>query len=104
MEGRWMPRGGRGGQETSGPNMKQRFHRSLLVALSTVPFAFLAADETAAPAAALPEKNIGEKIPGFRLQGLDGKEWALEDQQGPKAIVLVMLSTGCPMSNAYLET
>ncbi len=45
---------------------------------------------------------VGQKIPDLLLRDLDGKDWSLHAQEGKKAIVVAMLSTGCPMANAYL--
>jgi peroxiredoxin len=45
----------------------------------------------------------GETVPDLRLKDLEGREWSLRAQAGKKAIVFAMLSTGCPLSNSYLE-
>jgi peroxiredoxin len=73
----------------------------LLFAFAAAPCA-LSGAETGGPEAVPAAKNVGEKIPAFKLPGLDGKEWSLEDQKSPRAIVVLMVSTGCPMSNSYL--
>jgi peroxiredoxin len=46
---------------------------------------------------------IGQKIGDFTLQNLDGNPWSLHAQVGNKAIVLVFVSSECPMSNDYLR-
>jgi len=44
-----------------------------------------------------------KKIEGFSLKDYDGKEHALADYKDSKAIVLIFVSTQCPVSNAYNE-
>ncbi len=66
-----------------------------IISILTLPASAPTAEE---PAADL----LGQKIPDLILTDLDGKEWSLHAQAGKKAIVIAMLSTGCPMANAYL--
>lgn len=44
-----------------------------------------------------------KKIEGFTLKDYDGKDHALADYKDSKAIVLIFVSTQCPVSNAYNE-
>src|SRR6516162_2006189 len=47
--------------------------------------------------------NLGaSNIANFTLVDLSGKPWSLYDQSDQKAIVLVFVSSECPMSNGYL--
>jgi peroxiredoxin len=46
---------------------------------------------------------IDQKILDFTLKTLDGNPWSLHGQKDKKAIVLVFLSTECPMSNDYVR-
>ncbi len=46
--------------------------------------------------------QIGKKVPRFTLPDPAGKDWSLSDLKGKKAVVVVFLSSECPMSNAYI--
>jgi peroxiredoxin len=45
----------------------------------------------------------GDKVENFTLNDYNGKPHSLTDYQNSKAIVLIFLSTKCPVSNAYVE-
>ncbi|MGH1362954.1 MAG: redoxin domain-containing protein [Calditrichia bacterium] len=47
--------------------------------------------------------EIGSKATGFMLPGSDGKSHSLSDYSDKNAVVLIFLSTRCPVSNAYNE-
>ena len=42
-----------------------------------------------------------EKIENFTLNNYDGNKYSLSDFKDSKAIVLIFISTQCPVSNAY---
>ncbi len=50
------------------------------------------------------DRSVGLKVDDFRLADPQGKEWSLHRQAGKKAVVIVFVSSECPMSNAYLKT
>jgi len=43
----------------------------------------------------------GEKVKNFSLKDYNGKEYSLENFKDSEAIVLIFVSTRCPVSNAY---
>jgi peroxiredoxin len=45
--------------------------------------------------------TIGEKLAPFALKNYDGKNVDLKSYQGNKAVVLMFISTQCPVSNGY---
>jgi peroxiredoxin len=46
---------------------------------------------------------IGDKLTPFALENYDGKAVSLSSYDGKKAVLLVFVSTRCPVSNAYNE-
>ncbi len=46
---------------------------------------------------------IGSTVADFKLPDADGKEHALSSLKGKHGVVLIFVSTGCPVSNAYNE-
>ncbi len=45
--------------------------------------------------------QIPRKYSDFTLKGIDGKEYSLSDFKNSKAIVIIFISTQCPVSNDY---
>jgi len=45
--------------------------------------------------------RIGQKAPGFKLPGVDGKEYSLEDFADAKVLVLIFTCNHCPTAQAY---
>lgn len=45
--------------------------------------------------------QIPTKYENFTLQGIDGKNYSLSDFKNYKAIVIIFISTQCPVSNDY---
>lgn len=45
--------------------------------------------------------QIPEKFEDFTLKGIDGKNYSLSDFKNSKAIVIIFISTQCPVSNDY---
>ncbi len=45
--------------------------------------------------------QIPEKFQNFTLKGIDGKYYSLSDFKNSKAIVIIFISTQCPVSNDY---
>jgi peroxiredoxin len=50
-----------------------------------------------------PGKTIGKRVSNFRLSDAEGRMRRLGDFGDRKAVVLVFLSTGCPVANSYSE-
>jgi peroxiredoxin len=46
---------------------------------------------------------VGQSVPDFKLSAHDGSEHALAQYKSSKAVVLIFVSTRCPVSNAYNE-
>jgi peroxiredoxin len=46
---------------------------------------------------------VGQAVPGFTLTAHDGSQHALSQYKSSKAVVLIFVSTRCPVSNAYNE-
>ncbi len=44
---------------------------------------------------------IGEKVNDFKLPDVEGKEHTLANLRGKRGTVLIFVSVGCPVSNAY---
>lgn len=72
--------------------MKRIFSLLLIVAVGLLPFAAFAGSAV-----------IDKPAPLFKLKGIDGKEHNLESFKGKKAVVVMFISTRCPVSNAYNE-
>jgi len=72
--------------------MKRMIHLLVVATMSFLPFVAWA-DAT----------EIDQAAPPFKLKGLDGKEYNLENFKGKKAVVIMFISTRCPYSNAYNE-
>src|SRR5262245_14302124 len=49
-----------------------------------------------------PGTSTTKKVPNFTAAGLSGQPWSLYNQHDKKAIVIVFVSSECPMSNSYL--
>ncbi|MSS71747.1 MAG: thioredoxin family protein [Candidatus Latescibacteria bacterium] len=47
--------------------------------------------------------ELGKKVEKFKLKDYNGKDHALSDYKGKKAVVLMFIATRCPVSNAYNE-
>jgi peroxiredoxin len=62
--------------------------------------AALVASTLAVPAGAAP-MALGDKLTPFTLKDQTGKNLNLASLQGKKAVVLIFVSTECPVSNAY---
>lgn len=45
--------------------------------------------------------QVPNKFENFTLKGIDGKEYSLSDFKNSKAIVIIFISTQCPVSNDY---
>lgn len=45
--------------------------------------------------------KIGERVKDFKLKDYTGKEHALYEWKGNKAVVVMFIATQCPVSNAY---
>lgn len=55
-----------------------------------------------AAGAAEDKLEIGQKVPGFELPGVDGKTYKLADLlKGHKAVVVIWIATRCPVSRDY---
>src|SRR5687767_10537267 len=46
---------------------------------------------------------VGAAAPDFTLPGVDGRDWALKDFAGAKALVVVFTCNHCPTAQAYEE-
>jgi len=81
--------------------MHPRRKRLSLIALAAFAGCLIAAapPAPAAPAGAL----IGQKIADFELKDFTGKPRSLAGDMGSKGVVLIFVSTRCPVSNAYNE-
>ena len=64
--------------------------------------ALLVVTVVAAAQQASEKSGIGQKIDNVKLTGLDGKNFALYDLKDKKAMVVLMLTFECPVSNSYL--
>ncbi len=51
---------------------------------------------------ALATGAVGEKAPGFKLKGIDGKTYALDDFKG-KTVVLEWVNPKCPFSDRHAQ-
>lgn len=76
--------------------MSKYFSQQLLFTLITV-FIFCAS----AKIFAMNSGDDHEKIENFTLNNYDGNKYSLSDFKDSKAIVLIFISTQCPVSNAY---
>ena len=76
--------------------MSKYFSQQLLFTLITV-FIFCAS----AKIFAMNSGDDPEKIENFTLNNYDGNKYSLSDFKDSKAIVLIFISTQCPVSNAY---
>ena len=47
--------------------------------------------------------KIGDKAPDFKLLGVDGKTYSLDDFKGKKTLVVVFMCNHCPYVQAYIE-
>lgn len=47
--------------------------------------------------------EVGKKVEDFKLKDYNGKDRALSDYKGKKAVVLMFIATRCPVSNGYNE-
>lgn len=74
--------------------------RSLCVVLLLACAALSAAP---APAEATDGVAVGQAVPDFTLPSHDGEEISLSQFKSSKAVVLIFVSTKCPVSNAYNE-
>lgn len=45
--------------------------------------------------------NVGDTVQDFTLKGYDGKDYQLSSFKNKDAIILIFVSTRCPVSNAY---
>jgi peroxiredoxin len=52
-------------------------------------------------AEASPSAMVGKEMPDFKLADFTGKEHSLAQYRGGKGVVLIFVSTKCPVSNAY---
>jgi len=53
---------------------------------------------------ALAPPAIGAKAPDFAIPNIDGQRHSLYGNKGRKAIVVVFISTDCPIANLYIPT
>jgi thiol-disulfide isomerase/thioredoxin len=74
--------------------------RSLSFAVIAVVFVLSVLPLYASLPGSLPEKS---KVDNFSLKDYNGKSHSLDDYKKSKAIVLIFVSTQCPVSNAYNE-
>lgn len=47
--------------------------------------------------------KIGDKAPDFRLPGVDGKAYSLNDLRAKKILVVVFMCNHCPYVQAYID-
>ena len=47
--------------------------------------------------------KIGDPAPRFRLPGVDGKEYSLEDFEDQKLVIVMVSCNHCPYVKAYEE-
>ena len=47
--------------------------------------------------------KINEKAPDFKLPGVDGKSYSLNDLKGKRVLVIVFMCNHCPYVQAYIE-
>jgi peroxiredoxin len=50
-----------------------------------------------------PVCDFGWKAPDFRLLGVDGKYWSLQDVRGPKGTLVMFICNHCPYVKAIRE-
>lgn len=50
-----------------------------------------------------PVCNFGWKAPDFRLLGVDGKYWTLDDVRGPRGAVVMFICNHCPYVKAIRQ-
>ncbi len=50
-----------------------------------------------------PVCDFGWRAPAFRLRGVDGREYGLEDVRGPKGTLVMFLCNHCPYVQAVAE-
>jgi peroxiredoxin len=48
--------------------------------------------------------RLGERAPGFRLRGVDGREYSLENFRNARALLIVFMCNHCPYVKAKLGT
>jgi len=70
------------------------------VTITALVLLFPAAAAVADPAG-LKTLPIGSAAPGFRLPGVDGKTYSLEDFAGAKVLVVIFTCNHCPTAQAY---
>jgi len=76
--------------------MSKYFSHQLIIALIGI-FIVCASAKNSAEAS----NGDPEKIENFTLNNYDGNKYSLSDFKDSKAIVLIFISTQCPVSNAY---
>ena len=50
-----------------------------------------------------PVCDFGWQAPDFRLDGIDGRQWRLEDARGPKGTLVMFLCNHCPYVQAVID-
>ncbi|MGH9866725.1 MAG: thioredoxin family protein [Candidatus Polarisedimenticolia bacterium] len=78
-------------------NSRGPSRRSLALTMATLAAAAVFAAEVPQAIA------VGKPAPDFTLPGSDGSTHALSDLRSSKGVVIIFVSTRCPVSNAYNE-
>lgn len=83
------------------PSFRLVSHRVLIAAAAAVLLlaSWPAGHAAEAPATAL----LGKELPDFKLADFTGAEHSLSKYRSGKGVVLIFVSTQCPVSNAYNE-
>ncbi|WP_142850915.1 thioredoxin family protein [Telmatospirillum sp. J64-1] len=50
-----------------------------------------------------PVCDFGRKAPDFRLKGIDGRTWSLEEVRGPRGTLVMFICNHCPYVRAVID-